>query len=79
MKVTRTYAGEPGRYYPELGVQPDKGDTVTFDSADQVPDDGLWKAPAAKRRAAARRKPGPRAEKPTDTAAADAPAEHKES
>jgi len=87
MAVTRTYVGEPDRYFPELGVTPTKGDEVTFDSVDQVPDDGRWKVPP-KKRAAAKRAAKAKAkltqpiaagqnDTPTPDAAA-APAEHTE-
>lgn len=70
MQVTRTYIGEPGRYYPELAVTPAKGDEVTFADVDQVPDDGRWKVPAKK--SAAAKRAAKRAAKSKAAAAADA-------
>lgn len=44
-----TYTGEPGRYYPALGLQPTPGESYTLDGD---PGDGRWKPTKPKHKTA---------------------------
>lgn len=53
--MKRTYTGDPGRYYPSLGLEPEPGKEYDLDTD---PKDGRWAAPKSAGKATADKKEG---------------------